>query len=130
MEAITLKEYFRIKGYGKGQCDMNISKFAELCGVSVAYISKLYNGRPISDKYTDGCNKVSFVMRNDGYTLLKSDDLTALYNDQVKKIEKLQKDITSLKEERDYYKNLASKLSEDVALLNNIKREIMKIKEL
>ncbi len=105
MKTITLKEFFELQGYGKGNKQINVSTFAELTGVSISYISKLLNNRYITSKKTKSFEKVDNYVRQYGYRLVYGDILAAAESAVIRQNKKLKMQIAELTRENEILKS-------------------------
>ena len=117
---ITLKEYLDQKGYKKNSKGLSFGLFADTCGVSLAYISKLYNARYIGSSKTKTFMKVASVVAKDGYTLIKSDPIS-FADDKIRRQNK------RLQLELNYYESKCKELQEKLDDLEKIVKLCEKI---
>ncbi len=122
MRTVTLREFFDLQGYGKGK-EINVSTFAELCGVSISYVSKLYNNRFAgSSTNTETFKKIANYVKDYGYTLVRGDIMSLADNGIRRENNKLKLENASLK-------SRVAQLEQELADLNEIKRLAHKICE-
>lgn len=119
---VTLKEYFEIKGYGKGK-EINISTFAEIVGVSVAYISKLYNNQITTLRGGNCWDKISNYVKKDGYTLVRGDILSLGCNCVSRERDKLTKRVRELESENAFLKAQLNDLREIIRLCEKVTKK-------
>lgn len=107
---VTLKEYFLIKGFGRGDS----TPFAEECGVSLSYISRLVHDHGEARVNTPAYNKVAAVLARDGYELMLNPEADYLSKATKMENEQLEHEnlelTTSLKEANDKIANLERRI--------------------
>ena len=92
---ITLSEYFKLKGYGKGK-QINLTVFSEMSGVSISFISKLLRNCPISSKGKN-FRDIDKILNADGYKLVCGDSLGERDTLLQRKVDSLEKENADLK---------------------------------
>lgn len=93
----TLKEIFKLINC-KPHSNFNYSKFAELTGVSISYISKLVNAQPVAANENRGSflKLKTFIKNNYGYNLVIANYIDYNNNKVARDNKKLINQIKSL----------------------------------
>ena len=91
---ITLAEYFKIKGYGRGK-KINQGVFADFCGVGDRFISLLINNHEVS--HGKEFKAVDAYLQRDGYRLIRGDALAKNHTHLQRKADLLEKENADLK---------------------------------
>lgn len=117
MKAITLKEFCNKLGFYPNR-EHNLSDFAKITGLSVSYISKLYNARPVGSNGPKWEKLCEYVERH-GYQLITANPEDYMQSNLLKENKKLNKHITYLE---NYIKLLEFQLNEVQELIRVSKR--------
>lgn len=117
MKCITLKEFCNGLGFYPNK-ERNLSKFAHNVGLSVSYISKLYNARLVGSsgpKWEKLCNYVEQY----GYQLITANPTDYMQSNLLKENKRLNKRVTYLE---NYIKLLEFQLTDIQELVRVSKR--------
>ena len=118
MKTITLKQFCDMRGYYP-HGEKNLCHLADIIGVSVSYISKLYNARPISNGGPTW-NKVVAFVESYGYQLTNANPTDFLTTNISKHNKKLQEENDNLKTENELLKLELEELKELVRVSKRI----------
>ncbi len=108
MKSITLKEFCDIYDYKKFDKVHGLGLLAEECGVSISYISKLYNNRFVGSSNSSAFMKVHNFVKGKGYRLIKGDALSLGDSN-------ISRENNRLKLELAYYEDKCRRLEEELA---------------
>lgn len=96
MQEVTLKQFCELEGFGKGMkfAGGTLSDLALYCGVSISYISKLYNGHSIkySRRKGEAWDKVETFLNKWGYTLISANNTDEIASRVIRENERLKKE--------------------------------------
>lgn len=97
MKCITLKQFCNELGFYPNSAH-NLSDFAKLTGISVSYISKLYNARPVGSNGPKW-NKLCEYVERHGYQLITANPTDYMQSNLLKENKRLNKKIRALEQE-------------------------------
>lgn len=119
MNKITLKQFCTKLGYGPNTRNKTLGDFAELVGVSISLISKVYNGKYTSI-YGKSWYKLEAFIAKHGYELV-NDNKEALARTMVGKENiKLRKELEEALKENELLKTQLEDLKNLVRICTNI----------
>lgn len=118
MKCITLKQFCNSLGYYPGKKGHNIGDFAERTGVSISYISKIYNAKPVSNG-GPAWEKLCTFVESYGYQLVTANPTDYMNNNITKENKKLKARIEYLE---NYIKLLELQMNEVQELIRVSKR--------
>ena len=95
MKSITLKEFCEKYGYGPHK-EKNLSDLAKHTGVSISYISKLYNAKFSESTNGPKWRQLCAYIENYGYNLIIADPLDYMKTNLIKENNKLKERVSSL----------------------------------
>lgn len=95
MKSITFKEFCEKYGYGPHK-EKTLSEFAKTIGVSVSYISKLYNAKIYTSSNGSTWKLLSDYIKNYGYNLIIADPLEYMKTNLTKENHRLKERISNL----------------------------------
>lgn len=128
MKTITLKEFCNMLGYYP-YTKKNLSAFAKLVGVSLSYVSKLYNAQFVGTfgpKWTSLCKFVESY----GYQLVPANTQDFFVNNLTKENKKLKSKIKRLENTIIILEYQLTNIDELVKLSNKIIKTQNNIKEM
>lgn len=117
MKCITLKEFCNELGFYPNR-ERNLSDFAHIVGLSVSYISKLYNARMVGSSGPQWERLCKYVEQY-GYQLINANPTDYMQSNFLKENDKLNKRITYLE---NYIKLLEFQLNDIQELVRISKR--------
>lgn len=117
---VTLKKYFEIKGFGRGDS----SSFAESCGVSLSYISKLVHDHGEARVNTPAFVKVAKVVARDGYELILNPEAEYLAKATKMENQKLKEANAELTTQLEAAQDKIAKLERRIEIMSRVFKHI------
>lgn len=118
MKCITLKMFCDQLGYKPNDKEKSLGLFAKMVGVSISYVSKVYNAKPVSNGGPAWDKLCSFVEAY-GYQLVNANPTDFMNNNIIKENKKLKARIEYLE---NYVKLLELQVNEVQELIRVSKR--------
>ena len=118
MKTITMKEFCNYLGFQPNNKNKNLGDLADMIGVSISYISKLYNAKPVSNGGPTWDKLCTFVEAH-GYQLVNANPTDYMNTNAIKENKKLKARIEYLE---NYIKLLELQINEVQELIRVSKR--------
>lgn len=100
LETITFREFCASQGYKPNDKDKNLGMLANEMGVSISYVSKLYNSKMMGfSEKGKKWNKVCDYVAKFDYKLINDNELSNYSTVAVKKNKRLEKQVEMLTEQ-------------------------------